>query len=151
MGARWLSDAEQDAWRNLSLMQFQLNALLNRDLAPTGLSYQDYLVLVVLSESESHSERLGEVGRRLGWEKSRLSHHVNRMAGRGLVKKLPCETDRRGWYVVMTDAGHAAIRQAAPSHVETVRNHFIDLLTPEQIEVLDVVARTVLENLPADR
>lgn len=146
---RWLNDAERNAWRNLSLMLFQLNAFLGRELVPTGLSYQDYLVLAVLSDREDHRERLGEVSRELGWEKSRLSHHVNRMAKRGLVTKVPCDTDRRGSFVVMTEEGHDAIRRAAPDHVEAVREYFIDLLTAEQVAELDSIARTVLDHLPA--
>ncbi len=146
---RWLSESERDAWRNLSLMLFQLNAVLGRDLAPTGLSYQDYLVLAVLSDRDDRRERLGELGRELGWEKSRLSHHVNRMASRGFVTKTPCDTDRRGSFVVMTDQGYETIRNAAPGHVASVRKHFIDLLTPEQIAAMDSVARTVLDNLAA--
>jgi hypothetical protein len=50
--------------------------------------------------------------------------------------------------VTMTDEGRAAIAAAAPGHVEVVRRHFVDLLTPDQLETLDAIATTVLENLP---
>jgi len=145
---RWLTDAERDAWRNLSLMQLQLVAFLGRELAGDGLSYQDYLVLADLSDRPGHQARLHELGHQLGWEKSRVSHHIARMQKRGLVDKLRCPTDQRGWNVTLTDRGRAAIAKAAPAHVEAVRRHFIDLLTPHQIETLDTVAQTVLEHLP---
>jgi hypothetical protein len=48
----------------------------------------------------------------------------------------------------MTEAGRDAITGAAPNHVRLVRQHFIDLLTPEQLETLDAIAQTVLEHLP---
>jgi hypothetical protein len=51
----------------------------------------------------------------------------------------------------MTPAGRAAIEAAAPGHVEVVRRHFIDLLTPEQLTTVEAIARTVLDHLPADR
>lgn len=45
--------------------------------------------------------RLFELVAVLGWEKSRLSHHVARMAARGLVTEEKCDTDRRGAFVAV--------------------------------------------------
>ncbi|NUR87102.1 MAG: MarR family transcriptional regulator, partial [Nonomuraea sp.] len=39
------------------------------------------------------------------------------------------------------------IQEAAPDHVESVRRHFVDLLSREQIEVLAAIAETVLDHL----
>ena len=144
---RWLSEDEKDAWRNLCLMNLQLVARLGRELADDGLSYPDYLVLAELSDRDDRRARLNELGTRLGWEKSRLSHHVTRMEARGLVSREPCPTDQRGAFVVMTDAGRSAIEAAAPGHVAVVRQQFIDLLTPDQLRTVDEVARIVLASL----
>lgn len=148
---RWLNDQERTAWRNLSLMHLQLNAVLGRELGSDGLSLPDYLVLADLSDRADGRARLVELGRDLGWEKSRISHHITRMAARGLVAREPCPSDQRGWFVAMTPAGRAAIAAAAPGHVAAVRRHFVDLLTPEQLATVDAVARTVLDHLPAAR
>lgn len=147
---RWLTDDEREAWRDLSLMHLQLNALLGRELAGDGLSYQDYLVLANLSDRDDRRARLVELGRQLGWEKSRVSHHITRMQERGLVERVKCPSDHRGWYVAMTAAGRDAIAAAAPGHVAVVRRHFVDLLTPEQLRAVHAVARTVLAHLPPD-
>lgn len=147
---RWLTDDERRAWRNFSLMQLQLFAVLGRELASDGLSYPDYLVLAGLSDRADCRARPVELGRDLGWEKSRVSHHIARMEQRGLVERLRCPTDLRGWLVSMTDAGREAIIAAAPAHVGAVRRHFIDLLTPEQLAMLDTVATTVLAHLHED-
>ena len=77
-------------------------------------------MLVALTDRADGRLRLFELGEILGWEKSRLSHHVARMADRGLVAKQPCEEDRRGSYVVVTKHGRKAIEAAAPGHVATV-------------------------------
>lgn len=148
---RWLNEQERTAWRNLSLMHLQLNAVLGRELGSDGLSLPDYLVLADLSDRADGRARLVELGRDLGWEKSRISHHITRMAARGLVAREPCPSDQRGWFVAMTPAGRAAIAAAAPGHVAAVRRHFVDLLTPEQLATVDAVARTVLDHLPAAR
>ena len=147
---RWLSDDERRSWRNFSLMQLQLFALLGRELAADGLSFPDYLVLAHLGDCPDNQARLVELGHDLGWEKSRVSHHVTRMEQRGLVARVKCPTDQRGWFVTITDAGRTAIAKAAPAHVAVVRRHFIDLLTETQVDTLDAVAQTVLRHLPDD-
>ncbi|MBA2316464.1 MAG: winged helix-turn-helix transcriptional regulator [Euzebyales bacterium] len=81
------------------------------------------------------------------WTQSRLSHHIARMERRGLVTREQDPSDGRGAVVVLTEAGHRTIVQAAPAHVESVRRHLIDLLSDEQIDVLGTVADTVLHHL----
>ncbi len=148
---RWLGPDELEAWRRLALMQLQLTATLSRELAEaSGLSYQDYLVLAALTDRPDGRMRAFELGRELGWEKSRLSHHVARMVERGLVRRQRCETDQRGAFVVVTKQGRKAIEAAAPGHVEGVRRHFIDLLTPGELETLSAVAGRVLDKLADD-
>jgi DNA-binding MarR family transcriptional regulator len=145
---RWLNAKELEAWRRLLLMHLQLTATLSRELAEaSGLSYPDYLVLAALTDRPDGRMRAFELGRELGWEKSRLSHHVARMVERGLVRRERCETDQRGAFVVVTRRGRKAIESAAPGHVEGVRRHFIDLLSPTELETLSTVAGRVLDKL----
>jgi hypothetical protein len=80
-------------------------------------------------------------------ERSRASHHVTRMERRGLVKRQECSDDGRGAWVVLTDAGRAAIERAAPGHVETVRRLVFEVLTRDEIDVLDKVVDKVLARL----
>ncbi|MDQ3944873.1 MAG: MarR family transcriptional regulator [Actinomycetota bacterium] len=153
---RWLDEREERAWRALQVMQMQLTAQLARELAATsGLSYPDYVVLVALTDRPDGRMRIFELGRQLGWEKSRVSHHIARMADRGLVTKERCGDDRRGAFVVVTEPGRKAIEAAAPGHVAAVRRLVIDRLTPRQLDTIGAAARTVLaaltdEELPGD-
>src|SRR5664279_5800754 len=119
---RWLDDTQQHAWRGLLTMSTRLATALNRQLqADSALSLADFDVLVQLSEVPDGRIRAFELGRALDWEKSRLSHHLRRMGGRGLVRREECADDGRGAYVVLTDHGRQAIEEAAPAHVATVR------------------------------
>lgn len=145
---RWLNEREERAWRALQFMQMRLEAELARQLATeSGLSYPDYLVLVALTDRPEGRLRLFELGRVLGWEKSRLSHHVARMADRGLVKKERCDSDRRGAYVVVTKKGRREIESAAPGHVRTVRRLFIERLTADELDVIATAAERVLTEM----
>lgn len=146
----WLSDREERAWRALQSMEMRLEAELARQLSTESrLSYPDYAVLVALTDQPQGRLRLFELGRLLGWEKSRLSHHVARMADRGLVCKERCDSDRRGAFVAVTAKGRREIAVAAPGHARAVRRLFVDRLTPDQLDVITAVAEKVLAALDA--
>lgn len=147
---RWLDEDEARAWRGLQLMELRLNGALARQLSTdAGLSHPDYVVLVALTDQPDGRLRLFELGRILGWEKSRLSHQITRMAERGLVTKEKCDADRRGAYVVLSPKGRREIEAAAPGHVALVRQLFVDVLTPAQLAAIAEVAETVLARLDA--
>jgi DNA-binding MarR family transcriptional regulator len=148
----WLSADEQAAWRGLlrmhALLSFRLNQRLSAD---SDLSMQDYGVLVALSESTGGQLRPSALARELGVEKSRLSHHLERLVDRELVTRERCPTDQRGRLVGITSRGRRALEMAAPGHVEAVREFFVDRLTPAQLSTLASIADAVLEGEPADR
>lgn len=144
-GPRWLEGAESEAWLAFQHMSARLTGFLSRDLsAHSELSYADYVVLAVLTEGRGGAVRLFELAYKLGWEKSRASHQVARMAARGLVKKTRCSADRRGAYVEVTEAGRQRLAAAAPSHVKAVRRVFVDRLSREQLGQLAALSRAVM-------
>ncbi len=145
---QWLTAGEQRAWRALLRMSSGLDARLNRELlANSGLSLADYDVLVLLTDVPDGRLRVFELAHELGWEQSRVSHHLSRMQRRGLVVRESCATDRRGAFVVLTEQGRSAITAAAPGHVATVRRLVFDGLAPEQVAALEVTASQVLARL----
>lgn len=145
---RWLEEPEARTWRAYRRMRALLDLQLGRDLAAaSGFSEADYDVLSNLSEAPAQKLRLSELAALMLWSTSRLSHQVTRMKQRGLVSRVGDETDARGAFVVLSDAGWQAIKIAAPGHVESVRAHFIDLLTPEEIKVLGDISEKVVEHL----
>ena len=144
----WLTPDEQRLWRAWLATGSALSAALHRDLqADAGLSLPDFDVLVRLTESEDGRIRVSDLARGLGWERSRLSHHVTRMERRGLVARDDCVDDGRGAYVVVTARGRSAIEAAAPHHVRTVRRLFVDVLTPEEVAALTPALERVLARL----
>jgi len=134
---RWLDEREQRAWRSFVTMHEGLSEYIERQLhAHSGMSSADYEVLAHLSEASEGRMRSNALGRLLRWEKGRLSQHLTRMQNRGLIRREPCPTDRRGAVVVITERGRALIEQAAPLHVADIRNALIDHVTPAQLDLL---------------
>jgi DNA-binding MarR family transcriptional regulator len=107
----------------------------------------DYEILVELSEAPRRRMRMTELADRTAQSRSRLSHQVNRMEARGLVTREGCEGDKRGTFAVLTDVGVATMGEVAPSHVASVRKHFIDQLEPAELAALTEAYLPVLEEL----
>ncbi|MFD0560096.1 DNA-binding MarR family transcriptional regulator [Stackebrandtia endophytica] len=151
-GPRWLSPTEDRAWRAFNRMQTVLPAQLARDLQQdSGLSDADYEVLSTLSEKPDHRWQLRELAAKMLWSRSRLSHHVARMEQRDLVARDSDPDDGRGTTITLTDIGVRTLGAAAPHHVESVRRHLIDLLTPEEVTALATIAERVVDRLEAGR
>jgi DNA-binding MarR family transcriptional regulator len=90
---------------------------------------------------------MSELATRSLSSRSRLSHAVARLEEAGWVVRESCPTDRRGQLAVLTDAGLAAIEAAAPGHVEGVRSHLFDQLTPAQVKQLGEICTAVADHL----
>lgn len=142
---RWLSDDEQRMWRRYRDMNQLLDLAVERQLQrDAAMSQSDYSVLVSLSEAEGGGLRARDLGAALGWDRSRVSHQVRRMEGRGLVAKNECAEDGRGTIVSLTDEGAQAINSVAPKHVEKVRELFVDVVSPDEVRMLtDIYERVV--------
>jgi DNA-binding MarR family transcriptional regulator len=144
----WLDETEQNIWRRyisvMRLLPDRLNASLSRD---HGLTLIDYEVLARLSEAPQRRIRMTELAEGSLLSKSRLSHQITRMEKEGLVRREPCETDGRGFFAVLTDAGWQKLLAAVPTHVADVRESFITPLTREQLlalgEALDAIAKVL--------
>lgn len=134
---RWLDDEQQWAWRRFLEGTSRFFEALG-DAHDEGLpvTLGEYHLLVQLSEAPGRTLRMSALAEFLALSRSRLTHTVDRMEKRGLVVRTPVPGDRRGVNCVMTDAGYAALVDAAPGHVTAVRRLLVDTLTDEEFMVL---------------
>ncbi|MFW3172275.1 MarR family winged helix-turn-helix transcriptional regulator [Geodermatophilus sp. CPCC 206100] len=145
---RWLCADEQQAWRAWLYSTLLLQDRLDRELThATGISHAYYEILVNLSEVPERRLRMSELADRCLSSRSRLSHAVSRLEERGWVRRQVCPDDGRGQLAVLTDEGFAALEAAAPVHVESVRTHLFDQLSPEQVEAMRDLGETLLRHL----
>ncbi|MEV0592199.1 MarR family winged helix-turn-helix transcriptional regulator [Nonomuraea cavernae] len=144
---RWLSPTEQRAWRTHLALHKLLMHRLDRDLQEHSLSVNDYEILVNLSESPDRRMRMSDLADATIQSRSRLSHQISRMEAKGLVTREDCRDDRRGTFAVLTEEGWDTIQRVAPDHVASVREHFVDRLTDEQLDALEAAYRPIVEHL----
>jgi DNA-binding MarR family transcriptional regulator len=79
--------------------------------------------------------------------RSRLSHAIARLEQAGWVTRRACEEDKRGAFAELTDAGFEVLEKAAPGHVNAVREHLFDVLTPQQLDQLDQINSAIQRGL----
>ena len=145
---RWLSDDEQASWRAWIAASLLLPDRLSRDLQEqAGISLPDYEILVYLSEAPEKRLRMSELAGRTLSSRSRLSHQVDRLSDAGLVDRQPCSDDRRGYFAVLTPKGWDFLVTTAPAHVESVREHLVDVLTPEEFAEFGRLCTKVADRL----
>lgn len=142
---RWLNEQEQEFWRLLLAANRKIDRTIDIALQQAnGLTSSEFAVLVTLSEAPSREMRLRDLCAELDWDRSRASHQITRMERRGLVNKFKYEADGRGVIITLTADGMERLKEAAPSHVETVRRLVIDDLNHEDIPVLNRFYRGIL-------
>lgn len=145
---RWLNDDEQIAWRAWIAASLLLPDRLSRDLQEqSGISLADYEILVYLSESPGRRLRMSELAERTLSSRSRLSHQVDRLSAEGFVAREPCSEDRRGYFAVLTPQGWDFLVATAPVHVASVREHLVDVMSPEEFAEFGRLCAKVADRL----
>jgi DNA-binding MarR family transcriptional regulator len=130
----WLSPSQQRAWVTYMRVQLRMNYAMNRQLQrDSGLSLADYHVLNALRNTPDYKPQVTDLAAFIGWERSRLSHHLRRLCGRGLTKRIRSEDDGRATDAVLTEKGMTAVVAAAPGHAALVRRLFFDALPDELV------------------
>ena len=142
---RWLDEREMRAWRELLRSHAELLSRLDRELeAEHGLSLAEYEVLSFLSEAPDQRMRLSELARHVLISPSALTRRLDRLERRRLVSRERCPHDARGAYAVLSPQGRDRLVAAAPTHLRGVRAHFVDRLSPTQLQAV----ANALERVP---
>ncbi|MEU8333018.1 MarR family transcriptional regulator [Micromonospora sp. NPDC048839] len=145
---RWLDPDEQRTWRAYLAASRMLMDTLDRELQrEAGMPHAYYEILVRLSEAPGRQLRMSDLAEAAGSSRSRLSHAVARLEAAGWVRREDCPTDRRGQVALLTDEGFATLAAAAPGHVEGVRRHLFDALSPAQVDQLRRISETLADHL----
>lgn len=133
-----LDPEDRALWRDFLSWSQRVLADVGRDLDDqAGLSIPDLEVLGRLWDSDGELEQQ-RLMTWLRWSPSRLSHHLDRMTRRGLVRRTPAGSGRR-MTVAITDQGHELALAAFTRLSVSIRRHFLDALSVEERAVLRTI------------
>ncbi|MFC4066411.1 MarR family winged helix-turn-helix transcriptional regulator [Actinoplanes subglobosus] len=149
MPRRLPTSAELRVWRDfIETVEALRGVVAGRLQSETGLSPGDYTVLLALSEAPGTRLRPSDLAVTIGWERSRLSHHLGRMERRGLIRREGFSGDSRGAFVVLEQAGSAAFHAATVPHLTVVRELFVEALTPDQLAAVAQISAALRDKIP---
>jgi DNA-binding MarR family transcriptional regulator len=144
---RWLDNEQQRSWRAFVVGTTLLFARLDDDLKKFGLGIGEYEILVRLSESDGGQMRMAQLADAMCHSRSRTTHTIKRMEQRGLVVREEAADDGRGVIARLTQAGRDLLVEAAPTHVDGVRKHLVDLCDTDDFAALGRVMNSVTDTL----
>ncbi len=148
---RWLDSEEAAAWLPFVVTTMRLFAALEHELRDEfDISHLDYGVLSQLSFDGERPRRMSELARRFGVGPSVMTYRVDRLEGQGFVERVPVGDDGRGVAIELTPAGSELLERAAPAHVTTVRELFVDRLEPHHLSALAEVFGMLDEPVDGD-
>lgn len=125
------------AWRAFLGAHARVTRVLDAELsAECNLPLGSYEVLLHLHNAPNYQLRMSELAERVLLSRSGLTRLVDRLASDGLLTRESCATDHRVTYATLTDAGYDRLKKAAPTHLRGVREHMVDVLTPQELKVL---------------
>ena len=132
-----LTQRELHAWRGLLRIHSRLVKALDAELESThGLAVTSYEVLMYLADSPDGRMRMHDLAASVLLSRSGLTRLVDRLEREGLIKRESCETDARGSFAVLTEPGREKLNAARRTHLDGVRRHFLEHLSPQELDHL---------------
>jgi DNA-binding MarR family transcriptional regulator len=138
-------DPRLNAWRTFLYAHAQVRRQLERELqAEQSMGLAEYEVLLILAYSEGRRLRMSDLADSLALSRSGATRLIDRLEAVALVERVSCDTDRRGQWAQLTDAGYARLRAASPTHLRGVAEHFLDRIPARELESLRSTLERVL-------
>ncbi|NQX26574.1 winged helix-turn-helix transcriptional regulator [Microbacteriaceae bacterium VKM Ac-2854] len=151
-GRRSPNASELAIWREYVETSEQVRRTLSVSFQEmSGISPGDYSVMLALSEAPEKVLRSSDLATVVGWERSRLSHHLRRMQERGLVHRGPVGGDARGAAIELTEGGARIFRSSSAAHLRLVREVFVDAFTAEQLDAMRTLTTALRSHLDDGR
>jgi DNA-binding MarR family transcriptional regulator len=139
-------DPRLKAWRTFLYAHAQVRRSLERELqAEQAMGLADYELLLVLAYSDGRRLRMSELADRLALSRSGATRLIDRLEADALVERVSCDTDRRGQWAQLTDAGYERLRGASPTHLRGVAEHFLDRIPADELASLRSTLERVVE------
>jgi DNA-binding MarR family transcriptional regulator len=137
-----------DAWESLLTAHAEMMRQLAAEDVWNEVSRTEYDVLYTLSKCRGPI-RLSELNRRVLLSQPALSRMVDRLVGRGLVRREADEADGRGIRLSLTEAGVAQQKSTGRRHALNISLAMNDAFEPEEMRELLALCRKLAANREA--
>lgn len=151
MATRWLTPQEMAAWRTFIVTTGDLTRAIERDLHQFDLDLGDYQLLAMLSEAPDQRLKMCDLADSLRLTRSGLTRRMDGVLKKKLVTRTQSSEDGRVAYAQISAKGLDVLKTAAPHHLESVRGHMIDLLSPAEIRAIASAFKKISQKLSGEK
>ncbi|MFV1998779.1 MAG: MarR family winged helix-turn-helix transcriptional regulator [Acidimicrobiia bacterium] len=136
-----------EAWRRLLFAQAKVLSALEADmLEQHDLPMSWFDVLGRLNQAPGKRLRMHELEESVLFTRSGITRLADRIEESGLIRRERSAEDRRGVYLVITEAGIAKIDEVWPDHVASIQKHFGQYLNTQDVESLRNATQKILDH-----
>jgi DNA-binding MarR family transcriptional regulator len=140
-----LDREELGAWRGMLRVHAELTKALDTELTEVhGLPLSSYEVLLFLADEPGGRMRMSELADSVLLSRSGLTRLVDRLERAGLLERVQCDEDARGYFAQITPAGREAFNDARRTHLEGVRRLFLSRFSRDELRELGGLWERVL-------
>jgi DNA-binding MarR family transcriptional regulator len=118
--------------------------------AAHGERLANFDVLSNLAEAPDKELRMSDLAHQTLFSRSRLTYTVSQLEARGLVRRQTDLDDRRGVTAVLTSEGLTYHRTLARTHLDGIRQYFLDPTTDSSRSDLTEALMPILDALDDD-
>lgn len=136
------------AWRTFLTAHATIIRNLEAELeAQESLALSDLDVLIQLHRAGG-TLRMRDLAERALLSRSGMTRRVDRLEAEGYIVRTACESDRRGSFAELTDAGRDRLVSALPSHLRGIERHFVAKLSSAELDIVRSTLAKVLTKPP---
>jgi len=142
------SDPRLEPWRAFLQAHARISRRLDEELRlEHDLSLAEYDALLTIADAPERRIRMRQLADSVLLSKSGITRLVDRLVADGLVERDTCLTDARGAEAVLTPAGLERLRRASRTHLRGIGEHFIDVVDPDALPVIERSMLTLADRL----
>ncbi|WP_165069791.1 MarR family winged helix-turn-helix transcriptional regulator [Marisediminicola senii] len=136
------------AWESLFRAQVAVMRHLNTEFPSGELSFNEYDVLLNLSQHDNRL-RIKDLNRYLLLTQPSVSRLIDRLTARGIVTKSIDSNDARGIIVETTQRGVDVFRRVALIHVDSIVTHVGAVLDDDELAQLSMLTDKLRQGIDA--
>lgn len=110
-----------------------------KDMKKYGLSPTQFTVLELLYHKGEVP--LQQIGNKILMTSGSITYNIDKLEERGLIKRVPCNNDRRVVYALLTDEGRQLMDELFPVHAQSIQEMMSILTVQEKSTLIPLIKK----------
>ncbi|MDF2960752.1 MAG: MarR family transcriptional regulator [Paenibacillus sp.] len=135
-----INDAQSTSLKLFVVLSKAYRTIMDRavkDMKQYGLSPSEFMVLEVLYTKRRIP--LQQIGEKILVTSGSITYNIDKLEKRGLLKRVPCQEDRRVIYAEITAAGDQLFDEIFPKHAGVIDSLTKGLSPDEKLDAIKLI------------